>query len=282
MDFEDDYGGFEVEDYTEDIGADAAGQDLFDGGLSAVNPAAKSANSANGFEFGNLSSSNDNDGSVNIGGAHRALVPASGAAASLALSPSSRATGSALEGDYELPPVVVKNMMATFNTDCDLDPRLVTIGARNAEFNPRRQNACIVRFQQPVRATAVLQPSGYVSITGVVDREHAKVVAKLVVRMCQKTGHPDAKIKRFKIASLVCTAACGFPVRLENLCADHSLDCQYEPEIFCGLTYEHKGPPAAKVLIFVSGKMLITGCTSARQADEVYKNVYALLWQYRG
>lgn len=194
------------------------------------------------------------------------------------------ATASALEvADYELPPVSVKNLIAGFNTGCDLDLRLITVAARNVEYNPKKQNAAIVRLQAPYRATCMIFPSGRVSVTGIKVPEDAKKVAKIVCRLIQRAGHPDATFRRFKIESLVCSAACGFPVRLENLAQDHGRFATYEPEIFCGLVYRYQISQSVKasILVFVSGKIIITGCKKPSEADDVFKNLYAVLYQYR-
>ncbi len=57
---------------------------------------------------------------------------------------------------------------------------------------------------------------------------------------------------------------------------------QYEPEIFPGLVYRIKPPnPSMAFLIFVSGKIVITGAKSYEQIRECYEKVYKLIYKFR-
>jgi transcription initiation factor TFIID TATA-box-binding protein len=55
---------------------------------------------------------------------------------------------------------------------------------------------------------------------------------------------------------------------------------QYEPELFPGLIYRMKQPKIV-LLVFVSGKIVLTG---AKVRDEIYaafENIYPVLTEYR-
>ena len=62
----------------------------------------------------------------------------------------------------------------------------------------------------------------------------------------------------FKVQNIVGTTDCGFPIRLEGLVYAHSGYASYEPELFPGLIYRLVNPRVV-FLIFVSGKVVITG-----------------------
>lgn len=193
------------------------------------------------------------------------------------------ATATALESlDYELPPVGVNNLIAGVKLGCEIDLRLVTIAARNIEYNPKKMNAAILRLQRP-KVTCLIFQNGRISVCGATTISDARRGAKIAAKVCKKAGHPDARFINFKVETLICSASCGFPVRLENLARDHAKYCNYEPEIFCGLVYRYNPEPSlsASVLIFVSGKLVITGCRKTQDADKVYRDLYALLYQYR-
>ena len=68
---------------------------------------------------------------------------------------------------------------------------------------------------------------------------------------------------------MVAVGDCKFPIRLEGLSIDHIeattvnnlfviFNMQYEPELFSGLIYHMKNPKVV-LLIFVSGKVVVTG-----------------------
>ncbi|KAL8453133.1 hypothetical protein Emed_001003 [Eimeria media] len=90
------------------------------------------------------------------------------------------------------------------------------------------------------------------------------------------------RLTQFAVENIVATADCGLPVRLEGLAFDHKEFCSYEPELFAGLVYRYSPTPSLKavLLIFVSGKVVITGCKSASEIQEVYSSFYPVLLKY--
>jgi transcription initiation factor TFIID TATA-box-binding protein len=64
----------------------------------------------------------------------------------------------------------------------------------------------------------------------------------------------------FKIQNIVGSIDVKFSIRLEYFHTYHSQFCSYEPELFPGLIYRMLRPKVV-LLIFVSGKVVITGET---------------------
>ncbi len=62
----------------------------------------------------------------------------------------------------------------------------------------------------------------------------------------------------FKIQNIVGSIDVKFSIRLEYFHTCHSQFCSYEPELFPGLIYRMLKPKVV-LLIFVSGKVVITG-----------------------
>lgn len=73
----------------------------------------------------------------------------------------------------------------------------------------------------------------------------------------------------FKIQNVVASADVHFPIHLENLEVHNQknpnplCEIQFMPELFPGLVYRIKDPKMA-FLIFVSGKIVVTGAKSFR------------------
>ena len=55
--------------------------------------------------------------------------------------------------------------MATVNLDCRLDLKTIALHARNAEYNPKRFAAVIMRIREP-KTTALIFASGKMVVTG--------------------------------------------------------------------------------------------------------------------
>ncbi|CAF5059038.1 unnamed protein product, partial [Rotaria sp. Silwood1] len=59
----------------------------------------------------------------------------------------------------------LQNIVATANLGCELDLKRITSQARNAEYNPKRFAAVIMRIRNP-RTTALIFESGKIVCTG--------------------------------------------------------------------------------------------------------------------
>nr|GMD23154.1 TATA-box-binding protein [Ipomoea batatas] len=119
----------------------------------------------------------------------------------------------------------LQNIVSTVNLDCKLDLKAIALQARNAEYNPKRFAAVIMRIREP-KTTALIFASGKMVCTGAKSEQQSKLAARKYARIIQKLGFP-AKFK-------------------------------YEPELFPGLIYRMKQPKIV-LLIFVSGKIVLTG-----------------------
>merc|ERR1712070_677500 len=84
----------------------------------------------------------------------------------------------------------------------------------------------------------------------------------------------------FKIQNMVSTADLGFPIRLEALVYAHAKFASYEPELFPGLIYRLVSPKTV-LLIFVSGRMVITGGKSLSDLRTAFDKMYPVLCDFR-
>ncbi|KAF0923778.1 hypothetical protein E2562_006736 [Oryza meyeriana var. granulata] len=149
-----------------------------------------------------------------------------------------------------------RNIVSTVNLDCKLDLKAIALQARNAEYNPKRFAAVIMRIREP-KTTALIFASGKMVCTGAKSEQQSKLAARKYARIIQKLGFP-AKFKDFKIQNIVGSCDVKFPIRLEGLAYSHGAFSSYEPELFPGLIYRMKQPKIV-LLIFVSGKIVLTG-----------------------
>lgn len=177
------------------------------------------------------------------------------------------------------PPLPLQNVVATVNLNCkDLDLKYIALHARNAEYNPKRFAAVIMRIREP-KSTALIFNSGKMVCTGSKSEQQAYTAARKFARILQKLNF-DVSFKEFKVQNMVGSCDVKFPIRLEGLASSHTVFCSYEPELFPGLIYRMQDPKIV-LLIFVSGKVVLTG---AKKRDEIYRafeNIYPVLQQFR-
>ena len=154
--------------------------------------------------------------------------------------------------------------------------------------------------------------------TGAKSEEDSRLAARKYARIVQKLGFPT-KFKDFKIQNMVTThggnttlndhthsylqvGSCDvkFPIRLEGLVLTHSQFSSYEPELFPGLIYRsvlyqacslgywfvffvnfRMVKPRIVLLIFVSGKVVLTGAKVRQEIYEAFDNIYPILKNFK-
>ncbi|KAJ8308645.1 hypothetical protein KUTeg_013519 [Tegillarca granosa] len=93
--------------------------------------------------------------------------------------------------------------------------------------------------------------------------EQAKLAARKYARIVQKLGFP-AKFLDFKIQNMVGSCDVKFPIRLEGLVLTHG-------------QFTRMVKPRIVLLIFVSGKVVLTGAKVRDEIYEAFNNIYPIL-----
>ncbi|KAL9612652.1 MAG: hypothetical protein Q9167_002779 [Letrouitia subvulpina] len=183
------------------------------------------------------------------------------------------ATPSAGQGVSGIVPTL-QNIVATVNLDCRLDLKTIALHARNAEYNPKRFAAVIMRIREP-KTTALIFASGKMVVTGAKSEDDSKLASRKYARIIQKLGF-NAKFTDFKIQNIVGSCDIKFPIRLEGLASRHHNFSSYEPELFPGLIYRMIKPKIV-LLIFVSGKIVLTGAKVREEIYQAFEMIYPVL-----
>jgi transcription initiation factor TFIID TATA-box-binding protein len=204
--------------------------------------------------------------------------PAAGAGApSLAAAePSSQADPARVTHGIE---PVIQNVVATTNLGVQLDLKTIALRARNAEYNPKRFAAVIMRIRDP-KTTALIFSSGKIVVTGAKSEAESTKASRKYAKIVYKLGYTKAKFTEFTVQNIVASCDVSFPVRLEGLAHAHNNFCSYEPELFPGLIYRMMKPKIV-LLIFVSGKVVLTGAKVRQEIYDAFNNIYAVLQLFR-
>ncbi|XP_074288293.1 uncharacterized protein LOC141613435 [Silene latifolia] len=172
----------------------------------------------------------------------------------------------------------IQNVVSTVNLGCKLDLTVIALHARNAEYNHKRFSAVIMRIREP-RTTALIFASGKVVCTGAKSEAASKLAARKFARIVQKLGFPVDFID-FKIQNIVGSCDVKFPIKLELLKEFHRSFAKYEPELFPGMIFRMVEPKIV-LLIFVSGKVVLTGAQHREQIYAGFRNIFPLLNEYK-
>ena len=172
----------------------------------------------------------------------------------------------------------IQNIVATTNFGCPVDLDKIAQTARNAEYNPRRFQGVILRIRDP-KTTALIFSSGKMIVTGAKTERDSKNAAIKYTAIINKVGFPTV-FSNFTIQNITGTCDCGFPIRLEGLIYAHSSNATYEPELFPGLVYRMTDPKVV-LLIFVSGKIVLTGAKNFADLSSAFEKIFPLLLDFR-
>jgi TATA-box binding protein (TBP) (component of TFIID and TFIIIB) len=131
-----------------------------------------------------------------------------------------------------------------------------------------------MRIRDP-KTTALIFASGKMVVTGAKSEDDSKLASRKYARIIQKLGF-NAKFTDFKIQNIVGSCDIKFPIRLEGLASKHHHFSSYEPELFPGLIYRMIKPKIV-LLIFVSGKIVLTGAKVREEIYQAFEQIYPTL-----
>ncbi|RYO94757.1 hypothetical protein DL766_000020 [Monosporascus sp. MC13-8B] len=177
-----------------------------------------------------------------------------------------------ISGDSVMPEIV--NIQATVNVQCRLDLKTIAMHARNAEYNPRRFSAVIMRIKEP-KTTALIFASGKVVVTGAKSESDSRLAARKFGRTLQKLGY-EPKLTEYTVHNMTSKCDVQFPIHLERLASHHPGFSSYEPELFPGLIYKMIRPKMV-ILMFVSGKVVLTGAKRRQDIDQAWEMIYPII-----
>ena len=172
----------------------------------------------------------------------------------------------------------LQNIVSTANLKCILDLREIALKAKNAEYNPNRFAAVIMRIKEP-KTTALIFSSGKMVCTGARTEEESRQASRIYAKIILKLGFP-VKFAEFTVQNIVASCDVKFPIRLEKLASSHFEFSSYEPEMFPGLIF-HMLNPKIVLLIFVSGKIVLTGAKTREDIYKAYQNILPILSQFK-
>lgn len=170
----------------------------------------------------------------------------------------------------------IQNIVCTVNTNCLLNLKKIAQCALNVEYKPRKFGALIMRIRQP-RSTALIFNSGKIVVAGNKNQHEAKVSSKKFIKILLKLGF-DVKFLEFKIQNIVCSYDMNSCLSLEKIYLYCENFCCFEPELFPGLILRVK---KATLLIFSSGKIVITGLNNYNLIEDIFNNVYLILKMFK-
>jgi len=152
----------------------------------------------------------------------------------------------------------IENIVASAKVADELDLQMINEEIKDAEYNKKRFPGVVLRMQDP-KIAALVFGSGKVVLTGAKSVDNLSKGLEILGEKLRalKLNIPDDL--EYKIQNIVTSADLGSPINLNKIAVGFNLEkIEYEPEQFPGLVYRLDEPKVV-VLLFGSGKLIITG-----------------------
>eukprot|EP00011_Vannellida_sp_DIVA3-517-6-12_P003498 CAMPEP_0114606524 /NCGR_PEP_ID=MMETSP0168-20121206/1608_1 /TAXON_ID=95228 ORGANISM="Vannella sp., Strain DIVA3 517/6/12" /NCGR_SAMPLE_ID=MMETSP0168 /ASSEMBLY_ACC=CAM_ASM_000044 /LENGTH=281 /DNA_ID=CAMNT_0001817395 /DNA_START=30 /DNA_END=872 /DNA_ORIENTATION=- len=152
--------------------------------------------------------------------------------------------------------VSLQNVVATADLGGPLDPVLIAERIAEAEYEPKRFAAVILRIDAP-RATALVFPSGKIVCTGPKSERSAQWALQRFGHVLRHKVGINVTLSDFKIQNIVGSFDIQERLNLQDMAASCD-NISYEPQLFPGAIYRLHVPKIV-FLVFMSGKVVGTG-----------------------
>lgn len=168
--------------------------------------------------------------------------------------------------------VKVVNMVSSGSLDLELDLETLSeeIGQPQAQYDPDKYPGMYFRFEKEAPLITVYRTGKYI-ITGPTSKEELFDLRERFLIFLSDIGViENATDEWFSIQNYVCTEDLGKTLNLNALAIGLGLErTEYEPEQFPSLIYRPEGYDGV-VLLFATGRIVITGCSSVNSAKSIF------------
>jgi transcription initiation factor TFIID TATA-box-binding protein len=170
--------------------------------------------------------------------------------------------------------VEIQNVVAVASLGQKMDLVAITKIFSNVEYRPRKFPGLVFKLKK-LKTTTLIFSTGKMVCTGAKSEKEAFSEVRKVVRELKNKGFIIPGRPEIEIVNIVASADVGSKVDLEETV--EVLDkIIYEPEQFPGAIYRMEEPRVV-LLIFTSGKLVITGAKREEQVHEAADKMRSIL-----
>lgn len=158
----------------------------------------------------------------------------------------------------------VENIVSAITVDKVIDLNKFSKSVKGLEYNPNKFPGIVYRIKKPKLAMLIFG-SGKIICTGARSEDDIKEAVKKLKAKFREGGIYIKKEPIVEIQNIVASAKMDIMVNLDML-AMEAMNTEYEPEQFPGLVFRLDKPKTV-MLVFRSGKMIITGAKTPKDAN---------------
>ena len=162
----------------------------------------------------------------------------------------------------------VENVVASTKLADEFDLHKIEAELEDAEYNKEKFPGLVYRTKNP-KAAFLIFTSGKVVCTGAKNAEDVHLVITNMAEMLKSIGIENIYSEpMINVQNMVASADLGTKLNLNAITLGLGMEnVEYEPEVFPGLVYRIKVPKIV-VLIFSSGKLVVTGGKTVNDCEE--------------
>ncbi len=176
-----------------------------------------------------------------------------------------------------MPDIQIQNVVASTTIGDELDLDSISEKFENAEYEPEQFPGLVFRVKEPKTAALIFR-SGKVVVTGAKSIGNVGIAIAIVCDALKSQGFNGIiDNPQITVQNIVSTSDLGAELNLNAVAIGLGLEnIEYEPEQFPGLIYRLTEPKVV-VLIFGSGKLVVTGAKSTDDASTAVDKILAEL-----
>ena len=173
----------------------------------------------------------------------------------------------------------IENVVASTGIDQELNLEALAADLPGTEYDPDRFPGLVYRLQEP-KAACLIFRSGKIVSTGAQSIDDVHAAVELTFDTLRDLGIEVPGSPEIKVQNIVTSGDLMHPLNLNAIAISFGLEnIEYEPEQFPGLVYRLQEPKVV-VLLFGSGKVVITGGKKPENAEEAIDKIVSKLTEY--
>ncbi|XGI84423.1 TATA-box-binding protein [Halorutilales archaeon Cl-col2-1] len=168
--------------------------------------------------------------------------------------------------------IEIENVVASTSIGQELDLQQVTMDMEGADYDPDQFPGLVYRTAEPKTAALIFR-SGKIVCTGAKSIDDVDEGLKIVFEKLRGLGIDVEESPEITVQNIVASADLGHDLNLNAIAIGLGLEnIEYEPEQFPGLVYRLDDPEVV-VLLFGSGKLVVTGGEKPEDADRAVDRI---------
>ena len=170
----------------------------------------------------------------------------------------------------------IENIVASAKVADTLDLVWLSEQITSAEYNKKRFPGIVIRITDP-KLAILMFGSGKVVLTGAKSIDSLSIGLEYLSKELRSLHISLYDDINYHVQNIVTSADLGIPLNLNKIAIGFNLEqIEYEPEQFPGLVYRMSDPKVV-VLLFGSGKLIITGGRTEDDAKCAVRNIIQAL-----